>query len=286
MLRPADSQSLSPRCTYPARNAETRDSFGHMQYNCDKDLSQARSFVATSIILASTNDILKFGFTSAAHVEGTLLVPRRQGKAMKPTGAHLHFLRFSMFSARLSIAIFVLAAASHAVSSRLPARQNANCGPNFDGNPVSIFSGVDAAEELAVASDTVGASIITQPVIVGTPQFLVENTGDFPSSYIIKDENDLNLVVYAASTSVGPALQLNEIDNTGEDQRQDWLISCEACSAPGETLPPGFAYGTFCQIENSNVGLCVQWNGAIGTPPTLTACNDAEQSQKFIFVQE
>ncbi|KAJ7796563.1 hypothetical protein B0H14DRAFT_3887498 [Mycena olivaceomarginata] len=84
-----------------------------------------------------------------------------------------------MLSTRLSCAFVVLAAASLSFAS---------CTPNFDGHPVSILYADNAGlEELAVASDTAGANIITKAVNDLNPEFLVENSGHFPTSYLIKD---------------------------------------------------------------------------------------------------
>jgi hypothetical protein len=83
-----------------------------------------------------------------------------------------------MLSTHLSCAFIVLAAASLSFAS---------CNPSFDGHPVSILYADNAGlEELAVASDTAGANIITKAVNDLNPEFLVENSGHFPTSYLIK----------------------------------------------------------------------------------------------------
>jgi hypothetical protein len=93
-----------------------------------------------------------------------------------------------MLSSRLSYALVALAATSSAFGSVISARQiSPGCGPNFQGHPVSIiYGGSSGVEELAVTSHTVGANVITQALSARTPEFLVENSGHFPASYLLK----------------------------------------------------------------------------------------------------
>ncbi|KAF7369791.1 hypothetical protein MVEN_00311400 [Mycena venus] len=194
-----------------------------------------------------------------------------------------------MLSTRLSCAFVVLAAASSSFASVLSARQiSPGCNPNFEGHPVSIIYGGSAGvEELGVTSDTSGANIITQAMSARTPQFLVENSGHFPTSYLIKDQGNHNLVAYATTIPrADAAIKLNPVDNTGADERQYWLISCDTCADPSSTVPPGGVFGTGCQIANSALGLCIQRTGVLGQPPVLDPCFDGEPNQKFNFLRE
>ncbi|KAJ6625956.1 hypothetical protein B0H10DRAFT_2211488 [Mycena sp. CBHHK59/15] len=188
---------------------------------------------------------------------------------------------------RLSIALATLAAAASASASVLGARQT-GCGPNFQGHPVSIiYADSNGVEELGVASDTVGANVITQALTARTPQFLVENSGHFPASYLIKDQGNHELVAYAtAIPRADAAIKLNNIDNTGADARQYWFLSCDTCSDPSFTVPPGGVFGTSCQIKNTAIGLCIQTTGITGQPPVLAACYAGEAAQKFNFLRE
>lgn len=91
----------------------------------------------------------------------------------------------TMFLTRLLAAFVALSVFGSASASVLSARQTSpGCGPNFQGHPVSIIYG--GVSELGVASDTAGAGLITQPESALTPEFLVENSGHFPASYLIK----------------------------------------------------------------------------------------------------
>jgi len=176
-----------------------------------------------------------------------------------------------------------------AFASVLSARQiSPGCGPNFQGHPVSIiYGGTSGVEDLAATSDTVGANIITQVLTARVPRFLIENSSHFPSSYIIKDQNDHSLVAYATTIPrADAAIKLNPIDNTGADERQDWLLSCASCADPSFTVPPGGVFGTSCQIANSALGLCIQRTGVLGDPPVLAPCFDGETNQKFNFRRE
>jgi hypothetical protein len=94
-----------------------------------------------------------------------------------------------MFPTNSLLAAFVaLAVFGSASASVLSTRQTSSaCGPNFQGHPVSItYVGSNGVDELGVASDTAGAGLITQPESAFTPELLVENSGHFPSSYLIK----------------------------------------------------------------------------------------------------
>ncbi|KAJ7314443.1 hypothetical protein DFH08DRAFT_943295 [Mycena albidolilacea] len=177
---------------------------------------------------------------------------------------------------RLSCAFVVLAAASLSFAS---------CNPNFEGHPVSIlYADTAGLEELAVASDTAGANVITKAVNDLNPEFLVENSGHFPTSYLIKDQANHNLAVFAVQAPrAPPAPKLNTIDNTGKDERQYWLISCDTCNSG---VPSGGVFGVGCQIANSYVsGFCVQQPGVLGQPPILRGCSGGSD-QKFNFRRE
>ncbi|KAJ6554449.1 hypothetical protein B0H19DRAFT_147589 [Mycena capillaripes] len=195
----------------------------------------------------------------------------------------------AMLSTRLSCALVALAATSSAFASVLSARQiSSGCAPNFQGHPVSIiYGGSSGVEDLAPTSDTVGANIITKVLAARVPQFLIENSGHFPSSYIIKDQNDHSLVAYATTIPrADAAIKLNPIDNTGADERQDWFLSCASCADPSLTVPPEGVFGTSCQIANSGLGLCIQRTGVLGDPPVLAPCFDGEPNQRFNFLRE
>ncbi|KAJ7767757.1 hypothetical protein B0H16DRAFT_1520691 [Mycena metata] len=179
-----------------------------------------------------------------------------------------------MLSTHLSCAFVVLAAASSSFAS---------CNPSFGGHPISIlYADNTGLEELAVASDTAGASIITKAVNDLNPEFLVESSG---TSYLIKDQANQNLAVFAVEPPPGstPTLELNTIDITGEDEHQYWLISCDTCNSG---VPSGGVFGIDCQIANSYLsGFCIQQPGVVGQPPVLTGCSGGT-NQKFNLRRE
>ncbi|KAJ6578764.1 hypothetical protein DFH09DRAFT_1310741 [Mycena vulgaris] len=192
-----------------------------------------------------------------------------------------------MLQSSLLVALAVACPAFAA--SLLSARQiSPGCGPNFQGHPVSIiYGGTNGVEELSTTSNTVGANIITQVLSARTPEFLVENSGHFPASYLIKDQADHNIVAYATTIPrADAAIKLNPIDNTGADERQYWLLSCATCADPSFPVPPGGVFGTSCQIANSALGLCIQRTGVLGAPPALAPCSAGEPNQKFNFLRE
>ncbi|KAJ7271130.1 hypothetical protein C8J57DRAFT_1716300 [Mycena rebaudengoi] len=174
-------------------------------------------------------------------------------------------------------------AAAPALAASLSARQTGSgCSPGFNGHPVSITYAL-GSDELGVASHTSGANVITQISSGNVPEFLIENSGHFPTSYLIKDQTNHGLVVYAAPVIRGPpALRLNTLDESGADERQYWVITCGTCSAPGADVPPGGVFGTNCQLKNSALGVCVQRNGDTGAQPILRGCTGGE-NQLFQF---
>ncbi|KAF7354292.1 hypothetical protein MVEN_01117400 [Mycena venus] len=188
-----------------------------------------------------------------------------------------------MFSASLVAAFVALAVFDSASASVLSARQTSpGCGPNFQGHPISItYGGSNGVDELGVASNTAGAGLTTQPESAFTAEFLVENSGHFPSSYLIKDQNDHSLVVYAGIRGhAPPLLNLNSIDNSGVDVRQYWFITCDTCASPSANVPPGGVFGISCQIETTVFSFCIQSPDVLGNPPVLAACAD-KPNQKF-----
>ncbi|KAF8196189.1 hypothetical protein K438DRAFT_1967908 [Mycena galopus ATCC 62051] len=173
--------------------------------------------------------------------------------------------------------------------SRKAAIDPAGCTPNFKGHLVStIYGGTNGVDELGVTSDTAGANIITQAMTARTPQFIVENSGHFPASFLIKDQGDHSLVAYATTIPrADAAIKLNPIDNTGADERQYWILSCTSCADPSITVPPGGVFGTSCQIANAALGsLCIQQPDVLGQPPTLAPCDNGEADQRFNFLRE
>ncbi|KAJ7885845.1 hypothetical protein B0H13DRAFT_2044728 [Mycena leptocephala] len=124
----------------------------------------------------------------------------------------------------------------------------ASCNPNFDGHPVSILY-----------ADNAG----------------LENS---------PDQANHNLAVFAVQAPrAPPALKLNTIDDTGEDDRQYWLISCDTCNSG---VPSGGVFGVDCQIANSYVtGFCIQQPGVLGQPPVLRGCSGGS-NQKFNLRRE
>ncbi|KAJ7614999.1 hypothetical protein FB45DRAFT_1035794 [Roridomyces roridus] len=171
------------------------------------------------------------------------------------------------------------------LASALSNRQiSSGCTPSFQGIPVNIMVG-DGGNGLAPSNDSTGSYILNDGCIHSNPLFLLENTGHSPSSFIIKDQNNHDLVVYAAS-GTSPAIQLNAIDNSGQDERQDWIINCSTCAEASNPVPTvGGTFGQWCQIANSLTGLCVQPEGSAGTFPVLTACDVTNSNQKFDFVR-
>ncbi|KAJ6535683.1 hypothetical protein B0H19DRAFT_1080140 [Mycena capillaripes] len=191
-------------------------------------------------------------------------------------------------------------------SGRLNPPSRADCGihsgrrrflPKFNQPdsipPIEMTGWVNRADAIGifprlwvdVTSDTAGAGLITQPESALTPELLVENSGHFPSSYLIKDQKDHSLVVYAGIRGhAPPLLNLHSIDNSGVDSRQYWFITCDTCASPSTNVPPGGVFGISCQIETTVFGFCIRRPGVLGNPPVLVACA-GEPNQKFNFLR-
>ncbi|KAJ7614992.1 hypothetical protein FB45DRAFT_1008577 [Roridomyces roridus] len=173
--------------------------------------------------------------------------------------------------------------ASDVVSRR---QISSGCSPNFQGIPVNIVYGT-GSDGFAATSDATSSKIFTEAINTNlNPLFLVENSGHVPTSYLIKDQNNHELVVYAFSPPRSrPVMQLNGIDDSGQDDRQYWELSCTTCTAPGPPIPTGGIIASGCQIASSHFGLCVQVDGLAGTFPLLTACDGTNAHQRFTFVR-
>ncbi|KAJ7203562.1 hypothetical protein GGX14DRAFT_570009 [Mycena pura] len=196
-----------------------------------------------------------------------------------------------MLSTRLSVAMALAATCSaRAAVLALAARQSdlTGCAPSFEGHPVSIiYGGSTGVDELAVTGDVAGANVITRAMSARTPEFLVENSGKFPASYLIKDQNDHELVAYATTIPrADAAIKLNAIDDSEQDDRQYWFLSCATCADPSFPVPPGGVFGTSCQIANVALDLCIQQTGVLGDPPVLAPCDASEPNQLFNFLRE
>ncbi|KAJ7271145.1 hypothetical protein C8J57DRAFT_1320889, partial [Mycena rebaudengoi] len=183
--------------------------------------------------------------------------------------------------------LFLALAAAPALATTFSARQTGTgCSPDFSAHSVSISYAL-GREELSVVSHTSGANVITQVASGHIPGFLIENSGHFPTSYLVKDQTNDELVVYAVPVIRGPsALRLNTLDESGVDERQYWVITCAICAAPGADVPFGGVFGTSCQLANSELDVCMQrTEGGIGAQPVLRGCT-GNDDQKFDFRRE
>ena len=78
--------------------------------------------------------------------------------------------------------MFVYAISALTLASANPVRR-ATCNPNFEGVGVSVING---DREWTVEADAAGVNVVPATTVAGTSQFRFEQSGQFPTSYIIK----------------------------------------------------------------------------------------------------
>ncbi|KAK1225491.1 hypothetical protein PQX77_011579 [Marasmius sp. AFHP31] len=130
-----------------------------------------------------------------------------------------------MFSQLFSIALLAVTM----VSSRPLATREEKCFPNFQGEAISI---VAAAELIAVD---------------GVNSFFIQQDGQDPSNFIIKDAANPNNAV----TAWGNDLDLKPASDAGNKQHQLFEVICASCAPVGNVLADG------CTIQANGQNLCL-----------------------------
>jgi len=151
------------------------------------------------------------------------------------------------------------------------------CSPNAQGAGVSIVSVANAGLEWGDANTTpVDGDVLTAISSGGLPNFHVSQSGQFPTSYIIKDVNNNELAV----TSSGNELVFNPASNTGTQENQLFDIVCQTC---GLNTTPGEAAGSFCTVSPQGyTNACIQIGDAT-SPLDIVTC-DSSGTQLFSIV--
>ncbi|KAF9064627.1 hypothetical protein BDP27DRAFT_1367043 [Rhodocollybia butyracea] len=142
------------------------------------------------------------------------------------------------------------------------------CSPNAQGAPVSIVS-ADHWRDLKWGD--ANSPPVNGDVIIGASTALpvhVSQSGQFPTSYIIKDATNNNGL--AVSTTYGNRLILDTASDTGTEANQLFDIACQTC---GTDTTPGNAAGSSCTISpQGDSNACVR-AGDNGSPLTVVECD-------------
>ncbi|KAL0571172.1 hypothetical protein V5O48_010787 [Marasmius crinis-equi] len=166
--------------------------------------------------------------------------------------------------------LFVVAATSLlATVSARPLAREAGCTPSFNGLPVAVTS-----------SDSDGLLNVD-----GVSTFLVQQDGQYPASFVVRNSNDPNQAV----TAVGTDLELQTASNSGDHWNQLFNVVCNDCSNNngGRCAIQSVGTGLCLDAASGNLGTCDQFNAAqafdLVTAPqkreaeTCTPVTDGEQ---------
>jgi len=150
--------------------------------------------------------------------------------------------------------------------------------PNAQGAGVSIqsLSGLEWGVETTPQS---GVVLIGESFRgFAAPDFHVQQNGQVPASYIIRDVVNNNLAV----TAVGNELIFETASNSGNEVDQLFDIACQACET---NTTPGNAAGSYCTISpHSNDGLCVEAGATPYDPLRIVYCNGSnDQLFNIVF---
>ncbi|KAJ7719089.1 hypothetical protein DFH07DRAFT_859626 [Mycena maculata] len=138
------------------------------------------------------------------------------------------------------------------LTSATPLARQTLCNPNFEGAGVSIIAGdVEWGYSAAVAGTPLADDLSSFPPNA-TAEWFVQQTGAFPTSYIIKTISNTGLV--AGVDNDGTALALEDIDSA--EAGQIWDISCTQCSSGASSTPGGGEFASGCSISSAPSGLC------------------------------
>ncbi|KAK7052158.1 hypothetical protein R3P38DRAFT_2858888 [Favolaschia claudopus] len=152
----------------------------------------------------------------------------------------------------------------------------ASCNPNFEGAGVSI---IDNSVEWGVSPPVAGT--VLSHILGGFPpnataEWHVQQTGAFPTTYIVKEINHNDLVVGIGADGL---LVLEEIDSS--KPTQIWQISCDSCSSGASSTPRGGEFASGCKIVSDANGSCVEVQHG-GSHVTTAQCNPiVAQSWEF-----
>ncbi|PBK68035.1 hypothetical protein ARMSODRAFT_1020064 [Armillaria solidipes] len=158
-----------------------------------------------------------------------------------------------------------------ATASPLAARGGVTpgCHPNFEGAALTLTtpSGANSWS----AKPAVGA-----PVISGSSpsKFFFQQNGNPVVSYTVKTVENNNFAVELN----GGALSMANVDWSGSNANQKWMVDCSTCST-GISGKKGVVASS-CSITSNTNGLCV--TNKPGAQLTLASCNDSAD-QKFDF---
>ncbi|KAF5387541.1 hypothetical protein D9757_006540 [Collybiopsis confluens] len=179
----------------------------------------------------------------------------------------------------LFTAVFAALALVGSSGSATPLARD-TCAPNAQGAGVSIVSVQNSKREwgdhnappfygdVLVSSSSRGLTV---------PDFHVQQSGQFPTSYVIKDVNNNFLAV----TSQGSQLIFDAASNSGNQANQLFDINCQSCAWD---TTPGKAAGSSCTVSpHGATGQCVAIGYNSADPLSVVGCSGSN-SQLFNIV--
>ncbi|KAJ7489174.1 hypothetical protein FB451DRAFT_1223964 [Mycena latifolia] len=159
-----------------------------------------------------------------------------------------------------------------------PTTRQAQCNPNFEGAGVSIVIG---QRDIKVAPPVAGTLLVAtnNGVVNQTAEWHVQQTGAFPTSYIIKEISHNDLVI-----DINPdgLLILEEIDSS--KPTQIWDIVCDQCLPGASSTPGGGDFASGCSIISPQSDSCVHL-GPVGAAAINFGIGECANSisQRFDF---
>nr|GAT55938.1 predicted protein [Mycena chlorophos] len=131
-----------------------------------------------------------------------------------------------------------------------PAVALAQCTPNFQGVAVSIIDSDNQGEwgVSAHVADTFLQSNLESPPLNKTAEWHVEQNGQDPAAYYIKDAGDPSNSLVVTLALESKLLYTSAIAQDNEEQL--WIIHCDQCNPSSSEVASG------CQIINVDTDLC------------------------------
>ncbi|KAE9387068.1 hypothetical protein BT96DRAFT_1081507 [Gymnopus androsaceus JB14] len=158
------------------------------------------------------------------------------------------------------------------------------CTPNAQGYSVSIVSVVNSVLEWGVESTPANSEVLIGESFRGlaAPDFHVQQSGQDPDSFVIKDIDNSNLAVTALFTPSGflGDLVFSAASESGNQTSQLFDIACQNCGSY-----PGYAAGTACTIIlQADNNFCAQPGTTASASLITTICNGStEQLWNLVF---
>ncbi|KAK0200172.1 hypothetical protein DFS33DRAFT_128933 [Desarmillaria ectypa] len=165
-----------------------------------------------------------------------------------------------------STILFFFSALFFTAATASPLAARGNCHPNFEGAALTVSTPSSALSWSA--NPAVGAPVIASS---SSSKFFFQQNGSPVVSYTVKTVANNNFAVELN----GGALSMDNVDWSGSNVNQKWMVDCSVCATDISQKKGVVASG--CSITSNTNGLCV--TAKPGAQLTLASCSTVGDQQ-------